>query len=98
MANVSFFFGSWVSAGPGNDMPPGSTHSWVMWGFNYGDSVNVTAQPVQSLNQGGPEYILAVENVRMQTDPGGRRLFFTVRNVGPNAVDGYGMGFGMIRA
>jgi hypothetical protein len=98
MANMSFFFGSWASSGPANDLPPGAAHGWIMWGFNYGDSVNVTAQPVQSVNEGGPEHILAVENVRMQTDPGGRRLFFTVRNVGNTDVPGYGMGFGMIRS
>ena len=93
MANVSYFFSSWTSAGPGSDLAPGGTHGWIMWGFDYGHMINVSAHPVV----GGPgERKLAIENVQIQGDTTGRRLLFTVRNVGSTFVPGYGMGFGWI--
>ncbi|MCW5977550.1 MAG: hypothetical protein KIT09_05715 [Bryobacteraceae bacterium] len=95
MAKVSHFFSGWASSGPGNDMAPGQAHGWIMWGFGYGDAVSVSVHPVV----GAPvERFLQVENVRIQGDPAGRRLFFTVRNVGNSFVPGYGMGFGWISA
>ena len=93
MANVSYFFASWTSAGGGADLAPGAAHGWVMWGFSYGHMINVSAHPVV-----GPpeERKLAIENVQIQGDPTGRRLLFTVRNVGSTFIPGYGMGFGWI--
>ncbi|HKC24095.1 MAG TPA: hypothetical protein VKF32_05100 [Thermoanaerobaculia bacterium] len=93
MANVSYWLGTWLSAGPGDDLPPGATHDWIMWGFGYGEAISVSAHPVV----GAPEdRVLAVENVRIEGDPGGRRMFFTVRNAGPSFVPGYGIGYGFI--
>ena len=94
MANVSYWFGFWQSAGPDSDLLPGEVHNWIAWPINYGDALSVTATPVQ----GGLEHILAVENVRMQSDQTGRRIFYTVRNVGQTAVPGYGVGYGYISA
>jgi len=88
MANVSFIFGSWVSA-DGVGLVPGSTHSWILWGFAYGDTVAVSAHPVAPA---GVEHILEVENVRFQADGSEHRMFFDVRNVGTSSVIGYGLG------
>jgi hypothetical protein len=64
-----------------------------MWGFGYGHEINVSAHPVV----GAPvDRKLAIENIQIQGDPSGRRLLFTVRNVGPASIPGYGMGFGWI--
>jgi hypothetical protein len=91
MANVRYWFGSWVSA-EGNDLQPGDAHSWIAWPINYGEALSITASPVQ----GGVEYVLAVQDVAIQSDPNGRRIFFTVRNVGQNAVPGYGIGYSFV--
>jgi hypothetical protein len=45
---------------------------------------------------GQAEQLLAVENVQMETDPSGRRMFYTIRNVGSNAVDAYGVGYSFV--
>lgn len=94
MANVSYFFGSWVSGGPQDDLAPGEAHYWFAWGFfDYGGAISLTAHPVV----GAPvERRLAVENVFMEGDPGGRRLYFSVRNIGNSSVPGYGVGYGTI--
>jgi|ERR1700730_9255797 len=92
MATVNYGFGSWVSADDSNALFPGETHNWIVWGFNYGDAISFSVHPLV----GGAEQILAVENVQMQTDSGGRRMFYTVRNVGSNAVNGYGIGYSLV--
>ncbi len=89
MANVSYMSGSWVSAGPAHDLAPGRSHSWISWGFGYGDALSVSAHPVVGAPVG--ERILAVENVRVEGDPSGRRLYYTVRNAGPTSVPGYAL-------
>jgi hypothetical protein len=93
LATVTYWFGWWVSAGVGDDLGPGETHNWIMWGFNYGDALSLSAHPVT-----GPpeERVLAVENVRIEGDAGGRRLYYTVRNVGMSSVPGYGIGYAMV--
>jgi hypothetical protein len=91
MANVDYWFASWVS-NEGDELPPGGTHSWIAWPYTYGQTITVTATPLQ----GGEEQILAVENVQLQADPGGRRIFFNVRNVGNSFIAGYGMGFSYV--
>ena len=68
-------------------MLPGDVHSWIMWGFNYGDVVSVSAHPV--VGNPNAERILAVENVHVEGNVGGRRLLFDVRNVGPDSIPGY---------
>lgn len=92
MATTNYWFGYWVSA-EGGDLNPGQAHSWIFWGFGYGDAVAVSAHPVTN---NVDERILQVENVRVEAGSGGRRLFFTVRNAGVNSIPGYGMGFSMI--
>ena len=91
MPNVNYFFASWSTTG--NDFYPGQSHSWMMWGFGYGDVVSVTAHPVA-----GPagDRFLVVEDVKIEGDSTGRRLYFTVRNVGNISMPGYGMGFSWI--
>jgi hypothetical protein len=89
MANVWYWSGSWTSGGDGDDLGPGETHDWIMWGYNYGDAITLTAHPVG----GADENILAIENVQIQADGSGRRLFYTVRNVGSNFITGYAVGF-----
>lgn len=92
MANVSYWFGSWESASDADALPPGGVHNWIAWPYSYGDAITVTATPLE----GGDEQILAVENVRIQADSGGRRIFFTVRNAGSSFIEGYGMGFSYV--
>jgi len=93
MANLMRWFGSWVSA-EGHDLQPGQAHHWIMWGFNYGDVLAVTAHPVS--RQGGPQRILFVENVRIERLNGDNKLAFSVRNGGTDGIPGYGMGFSII--
>jgi hypothetical protein len=94
MATVYHAFGSWVSASEDDVLAPGDVHNWVQWGWglDYGTANAITAHPLM----GGEEHILAVENVRQQTDPNGRRQFFTVRNVGQTDVDAYGIGYSFV--
>jgi len=95
MATTNYWFGSWVSGAGQSDLYPNQSHGWVMWGFNYGDAVDVSAHPVVLLNA-HEERVLQVLDVRIEGDDTGRRLYFTVKNVGSNPVPGYGMGFSMI--
>jgi hypothetical protein len=87
MASTSLYTGAWVSGGvTGPPLSPGQSHSWVYWGYTYGDGLSVTAHPVVSQT----EAILQVENVQVEgDDAGGRRLYFTVRNVGSHFTRGY---------
>jgi hypothetical protein len=94
MATAHRAFFSWTSSGEGNDLGPGQAHGWWAVGFDYGDPITVTAHPVS----GAPwPYELAVESVRMQSNPGGGTLLFRVRNVGTRPVPGYGVGFGWVK-
>lgn len=95
MATVNYWFGSWVSGAGQSDFAPGQSHSWVMWGFNYGDVVDVSAHPVVIVNI-HEERVLEVTDVRIEADETGKRFYFTVKNVGSNSMPGYGMGFSMI--
>jgi hypothetical protein len=90
MANVTYWSSTWVSAG-GNDLLPGQAHDWIMSGFNYGDTVFVTAHPITGNPQA--DRVLAVENNRIEGNVSGRRLFYTVRNVGPDSVPAYIKGY-----
>jgi hypothetical protein len=66
-----------------------------MTGFKYGDAMSVTAHPVVG-NPAALHRVLAVDNVRIDGDPGGRTLRFTVRNAGSFSIPGYGVGIGWI--
>lgn len=88
MANVHYYFGNWTSAGPANDFLPGQVHRWIFWGFDYGDAVSITAHPII----GPVQRFLTVENIRTESHPNGRQMFFDVRNVGNEAMPGYGFG------
>jgi len=91
MATVTYWFGSWVAAGGASYLMPGATHHWVAWGpFSYGHSLVVTAHPVVLA---GVSRALAVEDIQIQGDGSGRRIFYTVRNVGGEPVPGYGVGY-----
>jgi hypothetical protein len=92
MANVVYWSGSWTSSGDDDDLYPGESHYWIAWGYNYGDAITITAHPVQ----GNDEHILAVENVRIQADAGGRRIFYSVRNAGAAQVPGYAVGYAQV--
>jgi hypothetical protein len=92
MASVSYWFGYWVSASPAEALAPGDSQDWIAWPYNSGDAISISASPLHP----GESQILAVENVRLQGDIGGRRIFFTVRNAGQSLVDGYGIGYSSI--
>jgi hypothetical protein len=94
MANVWYWFGSWVSADEGG-MAPGEQHHWIAWPVNWGDAVSITATPIAGIE----EHVLAVSDIRMEADAvGNRRIFFTVTNVGQTYVDAYANGYGYISA
>jgi hypothetical protein len=92
MANTWHGFASWVGS-EGDDLYPGEAHYWWMTGFSYGNAVSVTAHPVI-----GPPVSrqLEVQDVRVEGTSTGLTLLFTVKNVGPDSVPGYGVGFGII--
>ena len=92
MANVTYWAGSWASAGPDDDLVPGDTHSWITWPVNGDEAISISAHPVQ----GGLEHILAVENVQIESASDGRRIFFTVRNAGESDVPAYIIGHAFI--
>lgn len=92
MANVNYWFGYWLAANVSDALAPGEVHDWIAWPYSYGEAVGISA----SATEPGEEHILAVENVRLQDDVNGRRMFFAVRNVGRSLVDGYGVGYSHI--
>jgi hypothetical protein len=92
MASLSYWFGYWVSASEADALAPGDSQDWIAWPYNSGDAISISASPLHL----GEEQILAVENVRLQGDIGGRRLFFTVRNAGRSLVDAYGIGYSYV--
>jgi hypothetical protein len=95
MATVNYWLGTWVSADEVG-LGPGETHSWIAWGFfNYGDAISISAHPVVLA---GVDRQLAVENVSVEGNDSGRRVFYTVRNVGSSSVIAYGVGYGAIGA
>jgi hypothetical protein len=94
VANVRYWFGSWVSTN-GDELPPGGVHSWVAWSYNYGETITITANPLID-ESGGEQQILTVENVQVEADVSGRRMFFNVRNVGPGSIDGYGIAYSFV--
>jgi len=94
MATVNRAFFSWVSQ-EGFDFMPGAAHSWWMTGFKYGDALSVTAHSVVG-NPLAPHRVLAVTDVRVDGQPTGRTLLFTVRNVGSYSIPGYGVGISWI--
>jgi len=95
MANVSYWYASWVDAGE-TGLPPGQEHYWVMTGFGSGDAIAVTAVP---LNSDAGDQVLMVKDSQTEADPsGGRRFFFTIRNTGPIRAIGYGMNFSFVSA
>jgi len=94
MANVQFFFASWVSTD--GDMAPGDVHLWSAWSFDYGDAFSVTATPVTG-DPEQPDRTLAVEDVRINGKPDGTiTLLWNVRNVGSSYIDGYGIGISWV--
>jgi hypothetical protein len=96
MATVNRAFVSWTATGA--YFAPGATHSWwVTSGFKYGDAMSVTAHPVTG-DPAALHRVLAVESVRIDGDPGGRTLRFTVHNVGSYEIPGYGIGISYISA
>jgi hypothetical protein len=57
----------------------------------------VTAQPVTG-DPNAAHRTLRVDNVRVDGTPSGRTLHFDVKNVGTDAVPGYGIGIGSINS
>lgn len=85
---IAWFQSSWIGT-----MPPGGRHGWIAWGggLKFADVVNIMAHPVVG-NPNAQERVLQVENVRAEGTPDGvRRIFFEVRNAGPESIVGYSM-------
>ena len=95
MPSTDVYTGYWTSgASSGPPLSPGQSHSWMYWGYAYGDGLSVTAHPVVSQT----EAVLQVDQVRVQgDDSGGRRLYYTVRNVGTHFTRGYAMTIVIVR-
>jgi hypothetical protein len=93
MATVSYWRTFWVDSGE-TGLLPGQEHYWTMWGFGFLDVLAVTPAP---LNSDVGDQILMVKDVRSEADSsGGRRLYFTVRNIGPVRAIGYGLNFSFV--
>ncbi len=79
-----------------NDLPPGAEESWVLWGFSWGDVVEISAHPFSL--EGGQDRTLIVKDISYEASPdGSRRIFFTVQNTG-NIDLNYGVFTSWIRA
>ena len=97
MANLQWWSGYFVS-GPSPQsygappLRPGMIHSWMSWGFDYGDVLTVTAQPAGGLSFEDYPSMLQVEELRIEYgEDGGRRMYFNVRNVGTHTIEVYGI-------
>jgi hypothetical protein len=92
MANVSYWSGGWA----GLDFKPGDEHPWALSPINSDEVIAVTAHATHA-GQLPLERELRVEDVRAEADTtGGRRLFFKVRNTGPNIIIAYQMNFSFV--
>ena len=92
MATVAYWSGAWA----GSDFKPGDEHYWIMWPIQFYEVIAVTAHP-NSAGMLPLEFELKVKDVRTEADPtGGRRLFFTVRNTGPNEIPAYSINFSFV--
>ncbi|MDQ1279418.1 MAG: hypothetical protein QG670_680 [Thermoproteota archaeon] len=79
-----------------NFLSPGAEENWVLWGFSWGDVVEISAHPFSW--SGGQNRKLIVTNVESEAAPdGSRRIFFTVRNTGSSELN-YGVFTSWIRA
>jgi len=104
MATVNYWSSSWAASGADveDELKPNDVHSYIMWGFGDGDAITITAHPGHA--GGSPlrpplpvEQFLAVENVRTEWNPNGRRVFFDVRNASTSySVFGYVIGFAFV--
>lgn len=101
MANVFF----WSTLWEGTPLPPGSAHNWWMVHSSWDDrslttldtQVNITAHPLGWWKIASAPLTLRVENVRSHITAEWKRvMYFTVRNIGPNPVVAYRVGFSFI--
>jgi hypothetical protein len=90
---ITWLQSSWIG-----DMPPGAVHPWTAWGgIQPGDVFCIMAHPVVG-NPNAPERVLQVENVRAEGTPNGvRRIYYSVRNAGPDWITGYSKTYMMLR-
>jgi hypothetical protein len=90
MANVWWGELSWV----GDGFDPGVEHYWWAIPCDFGTNINVMAHSTS----GGVEREVMIKDIRTNLDAsGGRRLFFTVRNTGPNTIVGYELALSFIQ-
>ncbi len=83
MANLRRHHFGWV----GHGFHPGVEHRWWVAPINFGEVLHVTAHPVTLMARE-----VMVKELRTHVDRAGKRtLFFTVRNTGPNVINGYGV-------
>ncbi len=102
MATVRYWSGAWIGGGEDRYFSPGEIHSHVMWGFDLGDSISVTATPM-GLSYAGvlsitPFPTLSVEDIQVESDASGNRLYFSVRNCGNTYLGAYSINFGFINS
>ena len=80
--------------GQGYDLDPGQSQSYVGWGGLAENGVVpwVSVKPFPPDPEG--EKVLQLSEIQHEaTDDGGRRIFFTVTNVGPNPILAYAIYF-----
>jgi len=69
-----------------NDLPPGAQENWILWGFNWGDVVEISAHPFSWRD--GQDRKLAVTDIMSEAAlDGSRRIFFTVKNSGKSILN-----------
>ncbi len=97
MASLQYWSFAWVST-EGNEMPPGATHYWEAFPFQWGDVVSFTAHAVSG-DPDIPDSKLIVENVYTDADPHGQRtVLFNVRNLGNDSIVAYRVGSSIVNS
>ncbi len=80
--------------GQGYDMNPGDSQSWIGWGAVAENGVVPWVSVKPSPPDPPGEKVLQVSEIQHEaTDDGGRRIFFTVTNVGANPILAYAIYF-----
>lgn len=83
MADLHRSHFGWVGTG----FHPGAEHHWWVAPIQFGEVLQATAHPAGQV----PREVM-VKDLRTRVGDGGKRvLFFTVRNTGPNTINGYGV-------
>jgi hypothetical protein len=94
MASLEYVWAKWQSGGANQALLPGESREWSVQGFGYRQVVAVTVWPTRGRTSA--RRILAVENLRTESDSHYYTLTFSVRNVGQSEVPSYTLNFALV--